>query len=268
MSTIGPFHSPSFLKRRLLVGLAILPAAGTADGTGLARSRVPRAASLAAATTGRVAGTVELSSALSARRPGFRIYSDLGPGSVRPEAPRGDSTTELRNVVVYLQPDDPNVLSASDTTAAQMRNPDLSQRGERFVPHLLPVVRGATVDFPNRDDVYHNVFSLSGAKPFDLGRYPKGTSRSVTFRDAGTVPVFCHIHSDMSAVVLVLENRYFVTPDPTGRFSIDGVPPGEYTVVGWHERIRPIQRRVHVTAGGTASVDFNIPLPAQERPRP
>ena len=73
--------------------------------------------------------------------------------------------------------------------------------------------------------------------------------------------MFCHIHSDMSAVVLVLPNPFFATPDASHRFTIDDVPEGDYAIVGWHERIKPIVRHVHVVAGQTATIDFNIPLP-------
>jgi hypothetical protein len=118
------------------------------------------------------------------------------------------------------------------------------------------------VDFPNEDDVFHNVFSLSRAAGFDLGRYPKGTSRPWTFDKAGTVQVFCHIHSDMSAVVLVLDNPYFASPDSTGRYVIPDVPDGDYTIVAWHERIKPVRQRVHVAAGMPAVMNFNIPIPA------
>ena len=73
--------------------------------------------------------------------------------------------------------------------------------------------------------------------------------------------MFCHIHSDMSAIVLVLANPFFASPDESHRFVIDDVPEGDYTIVGWHERIKPITRRIHVAAGQTTVVDFNIPLP-------
>ena len=138
----------------------------------------------------------------------------------------------------------------------------MTQDDERFAPHVLPVLRGTTVDFPNADDVFHNVFSLSSARTFDLGRYPKGSAKSVTFDRSGVVQVFCHIHSDMSAVILVLDNPYFAQPARTGHYAIEDVPPGEYTVVGWHERIKPVMRTVRVVAGETARLDFNIPLPS------
>ncbi|MEO5817238.1 MAG: carboxypeptidase regulatory-like domain-containing protein [Gemmatimonadaceae bacterium] len=203
-----------------------------------------------AAATGRIDGQVLLSTTLTSRRPRFRIYSDPGPGS----RPPGREVDEMGNVVLYVQR-----ASVPDGTAPARAT--MSQRDEQFVPHVLPVYRGATVDFPNNDDVFHNVFSLSSAKTFDLGRFPKGSSKSDVFEKSGTVQVFCHIHSDMSAIVLVLENPYFAIPNDAGRYVIEGVPPGEYTVVGWHERIKPVTRTVRVTAGETSRLDFNIPIP-------
>lgn len=217
---------------------------------------------------GRIEGTVEISSALSTRRTVFRIYSDPGLGAVPSRSPRDPTVAELHNVVLYLE-GDPEQLHASAARLESRRHGSMAQHDERFVPHVLPVVQGATVDFPNEDDVYHNVFSLSaaaGPKGFDLGRYPKGTSRSFTFARAGTVQVFCHIHSDMYGVVLVLPNPYFASPDDDHHFVIDDVPEGDYTIVGWHERIKPIIQRIHVTAGQTTPVDFNIPLPQGEKP--
>jgi len=217
------------------------------------------AAPTAAAATGRIEGTVEISSVLSARRPRFRIYGDAGPGGAPPSRANLDTLTELHNVVIYVQSDRAHPLAAPADAATHA---SMAQQDEQFVPHVLPIVRGGTVEFPNEDDVFHNVFSLSGAKTFDLGRYPRGEARSVTFNKTGTVQVFCHIHSDMSGVILVLENPFFATPEPTGRFVIDGLPPGNYALVGWHERIKPVVEHVQVTAGATSHVDFNIPLPA------
>lgn len=218
--------------------------------------------------TGRIEGTVEISSALSTRRPAFRIYSDPGIGVVPSGAPRDPVAAELRNVVVYLE-GDPEQLTASAARLESRRHGSMAQREEHFVPHVLPVVQGATVDFPNQDDVYHNVFSLSaaaGPKGFDLGRYPKGTSRSFTFDRPGTVAVFCHIHTEMSAIILVLANPYFASPDADHHFVIDDVPEGDYTIVGWHERAKPISKKVHVVAGQTTPVDFNIPVPQGDKP--
>jgi plastocyanin len=215
--------------------------------------------------TGRIEGTVEISSALSTRRPVFRIYSDPGIGAVPSGSRRDPVTAELRNVVLYLE-GDPEQLNPSAARMESRRHGSMAQRDEHFVPHVLPVVQGATVDFPNQDDVYHNVFSLSAAAGFDLGRYPKGTSRSFTFVKPGTVQVFCHIHSDMSATILVLANPYFTQPDDDHHYVIDDVPEGDYTIVGWHERVKPITRRIHVAAGQTTVLDFNIPVPQGDKP--
>ena len=217
-------------------------------------------------STGRIEGSVVVSNALASRRPDFRIYADPGTGSIAPATRSGDRlAAELHNVVIYLEGDS-TTLPASRERADRHRHGSMAQRNERFVPHTLPILRGGVVDFPNDDNVYHNVFSLSSdaapnGKGFDLGRYPKGASKSWTFERPGTVQVFCHIHPDMAAVVLVLSNPYFASPGDDHKFSIDDVPEGDYTIVGWHERATRITKRVHVVAGQTATVDFNIPLP-------
>ena len=215
----------------------------------------------ATAQTGRIEGTVKISNTLASRRPRFRIYSAPGTGALPPAGPRDPIAAELRNVVIYLEGD-----ALRDAKGPPAAHASMAQRDERFVPHVRAVVQGTTVEFPNEDDVYHNVFSLSAAasqngRGFDLGRYPRGASRSVTFSKPGIVQVFCHIHSDMNAFVRVLSNPFFTSPGDDHRFVIDDVPEGDYTIVAWHERIKPITQRVHVSAGQTTPVDFNIPLP-------
>jgi len=126
----------------------------------------------------------------------------------------------------------------------------LDQRNETFVPHVLAVAVGTTVDFPNSDRVFHNVFSLSKVKRFDLGRYPRGASRSVRFDRPGMVRVFCEIHSHMSAFVLVFAHRFFDKTDESGRYRIEDVPPGTYTLAVWNEGEVRSTRKVRVPAGG------------------
>lgn len=239
-----------------------------ATTTPVARPRhstsIPAPTPIPARATGRIVGMVEISTVLSTRRPRIRIYSEPGSGAVPPAAPsaREAAAAELHNVVIYIDGDSAQLASAA--RPENRRRASIAQRDEHFVPHVLPVVQGSTVEFPNEDDVYHNVFSLSaaaGPNGFDLGRYPKGSSRSITFTRPGTVHVACHIHSDMSAIVLVLSNPFFASPDDDHHFVIDDVPEGDYALVGWHERIKPITRRVHVSAGQTTIADFNIPLP-------
>ena len=214
---------------------------------------------LAAQDSGRVEGYVVLSRALTTKRVRFRIYSDAGKGATPPPQPATDLTDEFANVVIYLELDAAKALAK--VPSEHPARPSIVQRGERFSPHVLPILLGTTVEFPNEDEVFHNVFSLSGTKSFDLPKYPAGSSRAVTFPRKGVVNVFCHIHADMSAVVLVRDNPYFISPDTTGQFSLDDIPPGDYTLVAWHERIKPVTQKVRIIAGQTTSVSFNIPLP-------
>jgi plastocyanin len=135
----------------------------------------------------------------------------------------------------------------------------MDQRSEAFVPHLLAVAAGTVVDFPNNDGTYHNVFSLSKTKRFDLGRYARGRSKAVRFDTPGIVRVFCDIHSHMSAFVLVFGHPYFATTDVGGGYRIDGIPPGTYTVVAWHEGQIRETRAVSIPAqGGTVEQDFQV----------
>lgn len=211
-------------------------------------------------TTGRVEGVVSISDRLITPRMRVRVYDE--PGAAPPKLPALEH--RFAGVVIYLKPVDRNAASRS-APAAQSRvsGPALRQRDERFSPHVLPILAGTTVEFPNDDDVFHNVFSLSSARTFDLGRYARGSSRSVTFPNDGVVQVFCHIHADMSAFVLVLDNPFFVIPDAEGRFVIDGVPTGAYQLVAWHERLKPIFMPVRVDAGRVTPVRLRIPLPRQ-----
>lgn len=213
-----------------------------------------------AQTSGRVEGTVTLSRALATRRIRFRIYSDPGKGATPPSPPvTTDLAAEYGNVVVYLERDREGALARVPNE--NDARPTMTQKGEQFIPHVLPIIQGTTVEFPNEDDVFHNVFSLSGPRQFDLPKYPAGSSRSVTFPKAGIVNVFCHIHTDMSAVILVLDNPFYATPGREGTFSIPDIPPGEYTLVAWHERIKPVRKKIRVTAGQPTVINFNIPLP-------
>jgi plastocyanin len=210
-------------------------------------------AAAAGLRTGSLEGEVNLGPDMLERRMRFNVYPDLRRGT--PGA--GSSpASETENVVIYLEGPAPFPAAARTYTMAQ-------QDGV-FAPHVLPVPVGSTVEFPNQDRVYHNVFSLSKAESFDLGRYPRGSSRSVRFDTAGVVKVFCHIHSDMSAVVLVVPNPFFAQPDANGRFRIDGIPAGEYTVVAWHERARRVAATVQILDDATTSLRFDIPLQEPE----
>jgi len=129
----------------------------------------------------------------------------------------------------------------------------LQQKNKTFEPHLLVVTKGSTVDFPNRDPWFHNVFSLFNGKRFDLGLYEAGTARTVHFDREGVSYIFCNIHPEMSAVVVVLPSQYFAIPDKQGDFSIAAVPAGRYVFHVWNENAVPaalqaLARTVDVSA--------------------
>jgi plastocyanin len=135
----------------------------------------------------------------------------------------------------------------------------MDQRNQTFVPHVLAITVGTTVEFPNSDQTYHNVFSLRGPRPFDLGRYAAGKSRSVRFDRPGIVRVFCEIHSHMSAFILVFNHRYFAVTGPDGRYQIGRVPPGRYTLVAWNEgSIRESRPVVMPEDLGVVEADFLV----------
>ena len=163
--------------------------------------------------------------------------------------PAPHDATDRRRSVVYLDTAPRAAFDQRDEPRAR-----LDQRNETFVPHVLAIVAGTTVDFPNNDRTYHNVFSLSTTKTFDLGRYAVGQSKSVRFDRPGIVRVFCDIHSHMSAFILVFAHRYFAVTDDEGRYRLDNVPPGTYTVVAWNEasRVRVAARRRRPTPAATS----------------
>jgi plastocyanin len=163
---------------------------------------------------------------------------------------------DRRRSVVYLESAPRAAFEISEERRASM-----NQRNERFVPHVLAVVAGTWVDFPNNDATYHNVFSLSKTKEFNLGRYAAGHSKAVRFERPGIVRVFCEIHSHMSGFILVFAHRYFAETDDEGRFHLDAVPPGTYGVLVWNETVHgdPPKRLVTIPeTGGDVDADFTI----------
>jgi plastocyanin len=201
-----------------------------------------------------VEGTITLGDRVSSKPMRFSLYPDAKRASLRSSA--RSVADEMSNVVVYLE-SVPEGAAESRSASARLQQRELS-----FDPHVLTVVKGTTVEFPNQDTVFHNVFSLSKIASFDLGRYPNGDSRSVQFTKPGVARIFCHIHSDMSGVIIVLDNHFFATPDSSGRFVIDGIPPGEYRVAAWHERSRLVVKKIIVEAGRASVLDFGIPSEA------
>jgi len=122
-----------------------------------------------------------------------------------------------------------------DHKAEPLAHAVMDQRDKTFIPHVLVVTRGTTVQFPNNDTVFHNVFATFEARRFDLGLYPRGATRTVRFDKPGLVAIMCNIHAEMSAYILVVDTPYYAVTDKQGRFRISHAPPGTYTLRVWHE---------------------------------
>ena len=137
----------------------------------------------------------------------------------------------------------------------------LEQHNGRFEPELVVVPVGSIVQFPNEDPIFHNVFSLSRAKAFDLGFYPKGQTRSVKFDHEGIVQVYCHIHASMYAAIVVTSSPY-VKPSADGSFSWTNLPAGHYRVVVWHKVAGKYASEVDVPDSGRAEVTVRVPVDA------
>ncbi|MBI4461143.1 MAG: hypothetical protein HY648_13940, partial [Acidobacteria bacterium] len=144
---------------------------------------------------------------------------------------------------------------------------EIVQRNQEFEPELLIVPVGTTVSFPNHDPIFHNIFSLSKARQFDLGYYPEGETRKVKFEKPGIVQIYCHIHSDMSAAIVVAPGRWYAQPGQDGAFVLRDVPAGNYQIVVWHKSAGFYRKAVQVSESGAATVSFEIPVMEKEGAR-
>ena len=171
-------------------------------------------------------------------------------GTVTLSRAAGATEADPSPVLVYL---------VGFTEPAPSTSAEIQQRDKHFLPNLLGVTAGQQVSFPNGDPFYHNVFSPSSVRKFDLGQYRPGETRSRVFPKTGVVDVYCNIHPQMSATILVLPNRRFATAKPNGSYSIDGVPPGRWTIYAYSRRAaKPVGKQVVVTAGAMTTVDFQV----------
>ena len=152
--------------------------------------------------------------------------------------------------VVYAEP--------INTVAPRMpRQMTLGQKNKTFQPRVLAVPVGSTVDFPNNDSIFHNVFSLSGPQPFDLGLYRAGESRSRTFTGPGIYRVFCNIHPQMTAVIVVAPTAFTTVASPDGRFTLD-LPPGRYRVTAVSERASAVSAEMTSTEGASTAPELTL----------
>lgn len=201
-----------------------------------------------------IEGTVVVRKKLTKRRVTAQVpMYERGPAVEFTEDSEEDPLAfERSRVAIYLE----GQLPAQRPSATQI----MAQTNRRFSPELLVVQAGSKVSFPNNDPIFHNVFSLSGAKTFDLGNYRKGDTRVVTFPQPGIVYVNCHLHSNMTATIVVAPNRWNTRADRDGRFELPDVPPGKYTIVAWHKAAGFFRQPVVVAAGRDEEVEFLIPL--------
>ena len=174
------------------------------------------------------------------------------------EAARGLAPFDLHGTTRVGERSEPNAvvwLEAAAAPGRETRKVVLDQRNLSFSPHVLAVRTGTTVEFPNRDRVFHNVFSFHDGKRFDLGMYPVGTVRNVTFGQPGLSRIFCNIHPNMAAYVMAVDSAYFAASEASGRFLIAAVPPATYVYHAWHPG--------GPTLTGSAVVDGDTPLEIQ-----
>jgi len=134
----------------------------------------------------------------------------------------------------------------------------MDQKSLRFVPHVLPIQVGTTVEFANNDPLAHNVFSISSPKRFNLGLYGRGTSRRVKFDEPGVVQLLCNVHQEMSAFIVVVKSPFFARTTADGNFRIDGVPAGRHLVRIWHEQMGERSYQITVAASGVTRKTLNL----------
>lgn len=160
------------------------------------------------------------------------------------------STVQPIPAVVYL--------TGAESAALAPATVEMAQEDTTFSPPVVVVRVGGSVVFPNHDPFFHNVFSYSSPGRFDLGRYPMGESKVVRFDEPGVVKVYCEVHESMRGAILVTGNGHWVTPGADGRFRLEGVPAGRWTLVAWHADLGEARAEVVVPDGGTASVSLTL----------
>jgi plastocyanin len=208
-----------------------------------------------------IEGTIVIKKRLTKRRVTAEVpMYERGPAVELGADPEEDPLAfERSRVAVYLEGTFPPAASTTPVAAIPAKA-TMDQTNRRFSPETLVIPAGSEVSFPNLDPIFHNVFSLSGPKIFDLGNYPKGDTRIVMFREPGIVYVNCHLHPNMTGTIVVAPNRWNTRADRDGRFELQDVPPGKYTIVAWHKAAGFFRQTVVVAAGRDEHVDFLIPV--------
>lgn len=210
-----------------------------------------------------LSGTILIKKKLTKRsvNPAVSVYQRGATVELGHDAPTDPLTFERSRVVIWIEGPAPAVAAPASVPVAAI--PQVAQQDRRFSPDLLVIQAGATVSFPNMDPIFHNIFSLSRARSFDLGSYDQGQTRKVSFPKPGVIDVYCHLHPNMEATIVVTPNRWYGRPDAsTGQYHIADVAPGQYTVVAWHKYAGFFRKTITIEAGHDAVADFFIPLEA------
>ncbi|MFQ5603977.1 MAG: carboxypeptidase regulatory-like domain-containing protein [bacterium] len=166
---------------------------------------------------------------------------------------QSDWVDSTKNIVVFIE----DVASPDKFPPPKVR-PKMDQKNLTFIPHILPIVVGTTVDFLNSDKVQHNVFSPSGVNRFNLGSYPPGDFKSVKYNKPGKVVLLCNVHPEMSAYIIVLKNPYFALTDADGKYVISNVPEGTYRLSTWHKNLATSTVELFVPEKGSVTANFNL----------
>ncbi len=188
--------------------------------------------------------------------------------SGRISAPEGAAQKKLRAKIKYAGPGaenhtapdpSPAVVWLEKVPAVKMdpKTVEIRQEGLELRPRVVALPLGSTVTFPNRDDLFHNIFSYSKAKRFDLGRYPKGESKTETFDAKGQIDLRCEVHEFIRGYIHVFDHPYYAVAAEDGSYTIPKVPPGKYTLVAWKEFFEPVRQEIEVKADG-AKVDVTM----------
>ncbi|MBE7446887.1 MAG: hypothetical protein HS132_17365 [Planctomycetia bacterium] len=182
----------------------------------------------------------------------FNTFAEeKGPGTIN-GAVKAKKAKYLKDTIVYIE-------QVSDTFDPPKEHAVVDQKNMAFIPHVLPLIKGTTVDFLNSDTVQHNVYSPDAvADNFNLGTWMKGETRPFTFNKLGIATIRCNVHVDMLAYVLVLQNPYFARVDNEGRFSFVNVPEGKYVIKLWNKRYKAVDQKVDVKAGVISDVTFEL----------
>jgi plastocyanin len=205
---------------------------------------------------GEIRSHVTIARVLTRRQVTLPAYQLRG-APVKSAPQNSTSIDELNRVVIYLE--------GPDLKPGTSLHLEMKQHNRQFEPDILMVPIGSTISFPNADPIFHNVFSLSQAKAFDLGYYPLGQSRTLRFDKAGVTQVYCHLHPNMSAGIVVVPGPWYGQPNAEGNLVFSEVPAGDYRIVAWHKSAGFLGRRIRVPENGSIDIELAIPLLDKKR---